>query len=57
MTADHVPAGPVEDFARFDMLYCDAARCRVNTFERGRPADEGRCPGCSLIGIPVPTRR
>lgn len=38
----------------FEMLYCDDIRCRVNTFERGRPTHEARCPGCDSIGLPIP---
>ena len=40
---------------RFEMLYCDSARCRVNTFERGDERDDvrgrvGLCPGCRSEG-------
>lgn len=41
---------------QFEMLYCDKASCRVNTFERGdgsdnpRSAESGRCPGCGEPG-------
>jgi hypothetical protein len=45
---------------QFQMLYCDTATCRVNTFERGdgsegayRQHDAGRCPGCNTPGRPV----
>lgn len=41
----------------FDMLYCDNAACRVNTFERGgggqgdwRDSRAGKCPGCGRFG-------
>lgn len=38
----------------FEMLYCDRASCRVNTFERGDGSDNrrgsGRCPGCGDAG-------
>lgn len=44
----------------FDMLYCDSAGCRVNTFERGGGGEgdwsdrfAGRCPGCGQPGKPV----
>ena len=38
-----------------EMLYCDSARCRVNTFERGDERDDvrgrvGLCPGCRSEG-------
>jgi len=51
-----VSDGEPFDHDRFEMLYCDEPGCRVNEFERGRPADESRCPGCSSIGLPVPPR-
>ena len=40
---------------RFEMLYCDSAWCRVNTFERGDGWDDvhgrdGLCPGCRSEG-------
>lgn len=38
---------------QFQMLYCDTATCRVNTFERGNGHDAGRCPGCNTPGQPV----
>ena len=39
----------------YEMLYCDTASCRVNTFEAGDGADAvnreaGLCPGCNQIG-------
>lgn len=47
----------------FDMLYCDSAGCRVNTFERGGGGGgdwsdrsyrgAGHCPGCGQPGKPV----
>lgn len=49
------PADPVPD-DRFQMLYCDSATCRVNTFERGDgsqyiiPRKSGLCPGCGQPG-------
>jgi len=36
---------------QFEMLYCDTARCRVNTFERGQ---DGACPGCLTQGEVIP---
>jgi hypothetical protein len=42
-------------YDRFEMLYCDNPRCRVNTFERGAQS-AGRCPGCNDKGIPVPRK-
>ena len=35
---------------RYQMLYCDTARCAVNTFEH---FDEGECPGCGERGVPL----
>ena len=40
---------------RYQMLYCDNAKCRVNTFERGDGTDsihgtDGLCPGCGSEG-------
>lgn len=41
----------------FDMMYCDNAGCRVNTFERGGGGEGDwhdrsarRCPGCGTFG-------
>ncbi len=34
----------------YQMVYCDSADCRVNTFERGKT---GKCPYCRSEGIPV----
>lgn len=49
---DHAEPG-----GRFEMLYCDRASCRVNTFERGDASDDrrgsGRCPGCGSAGEAV----
>lgn len=43
---------------KFKMLYCDSARCRVNTFEAGDGSDyvdgrPGRCPACHSHGLCV----
>ena len=40
---------------RYQMLYCDNMKCRVNTFERGDGSDSirgrsGICPGCGSEG-------
>lgn len=40
---------------KYQMLYCDNLRCRVNTFERGDGSDyvhgiDGLCPGCGNEG-------
>lgn len=45
-------------YDKFQMLYCDQAWCRVNTFERGDGTDsvrgiDGPCPGCIRPGIPI----
>jgi hypothetical protein len=45
-----------DDDRRFEMLYCDEIRCRVNEFERGRPIMQARCPGCGTVGLPIPDR-
>lgn len=37
----------------YEMLYCDDAQCRVNTFEAGT---QGTCPGCTKPGYEIPTR-
>lgn len=47
-----------EEGGRFQMLYCDSASCRTNTFERGDGSDNvrgesGRCPGCGRVGEAV----
>lgn len=43
-------------YEKFNMLYCDDAGCRVNTFERGDGSDDvdgvsGKCPACGSDGI------
>jgi hypothetical protein len=43
----------MDDDKKIEMLYCDTARCRVNTFEHG---PSGRCPGCGWDGVPIPER-
>lgn len=52
--------GEVMTDDRFQMLYCETAGCRVNTFERGdgdegvfRRHEAGRCPGCNRPGKAV----
>ena len=40
---------------RYQMLYCDNMKCRVNAFERGDGSDsvrgtDGLCPGCGWEG-------
>lgn len=40
-----------ESVERYEMLFCDRERCRVNTFERGRT---GKCPGCDSVGKSLP---
>lgn len=42
-----------DNYERFQMLYCDDAKCRVNTFECGA---SGFCPGCGKPGEVLPER-
>lgn len=59
LNAVHLVDGcPPPSDDRFQMLYCDQAACRTNTFERGDGSDNvrgesGRCPGCGRVGEAV----